>query len=173
MQLQYAKWYDSTAKNILSQRLVVNALVLALFFKAVFAFSSMANASVKLPDDGRNDRYYKYESIRIEWSIHFKNNFAQQVPIVQAFFQNFHQNHRGFQFVVAELFDGTTHVLVDSEKYLKIKEELEKITGKTLPDVTSYCAVKVKEKAKSFQGFQSHKNFSLSLKNWNDKIKAR
>lgn len=134
----------------------------------------MANASAKeLPNDGRNDRYYKFESIRIEWKIHFENNFAQQVPIVSAFFQNFHRNHRGFQFTVAELFDGTTHVLVDSEKYLKIKEELEKITRRSLPKVTSYCVVKVKEKAKSFQGFQSHRNFSLSLKNSNDKIKAR
>ena len=133
----------------------------------------MANASLKLPDDGRSDRYYKYESIRIEWSIHFKDNFAQQEPIVSAFFQNFHRNHRGFQFVVAELFDGTAHVLVDSEKYLKIKKELEKITGKDLPNVTNYCVVKVKEKSKSFQGFQSHRNFSLSLKNSNDKIKAR
>ena len=133
----------------------------------------MANASAKMPNDGRSDRYYKFESIRIEWKVHFENNFAQEVSAVSAFFQNFHRNHRGFQFVVAELFDGTTHVLVDSEKYLQNKEELEKLTGRSLPRVTSYCVVKVKEKAKSFQGFQSHRNFSLSLKNSNDKIKAR
>ena len=145
---------------------------MAIFLKAV-VFSSMANAFVNLPDDGKSDRYYKFESIRIEWNIHFKNNFVQQVPIVSAFFHNFHRKHPGFQFVVAELFDGTTHVLVDSEKYLKIKEELEKITRRSLPNVTSYCVVKVNEKAKSFEGFQSHRNFSLSLKNSNDKIKAR
>ena len=146
---------------------------MAIFLKAVFVSSSMANASVKIPDHGRSDRFYKFESIRIEWRIHFENNFSQQVPIVSAFFQDFHRNHRGFQFVVAELFDGTTHVLVDSEKYFSIKEELEKITGRSLPKVTDYCVVKVKEKAKSFQSFQSHRNFSLSLKKSNDKIKAR
>lgn len=155
-----------TQPNILSQPV-------AIFLNAVFQISSMANAFVKSPDDGRSDRYYKFESIRIEWNIHFKNNFAQQVPIVLDFFQNFHRNHRGFQFVVAELFDGTTHVLVDSEKYLNIKEELEARTGKVLPNVTSYCAEKVKDKAKTFQGSQSHRNFSLSLKTSNDKIKAR
>ena len=126
-----------------------------------------------MPDDERYLRYYKYESIRIEWGKHFKNNFAGEEHVVQAFFKNFHRNHRGFQFVIAELFDGTTHVLVDSEKYLKIKEELEEQTGKVLPNVTNYCAEKVKEKAKTFQGFQSHRDFSLSLKNSNDKIKAR
>ena len=133
----------------------------------------MANASVKLPDDERDVRYHKYESIRIEWSNHFKDKFAKQAHIAQAFFKNFHRNHRGFQFVVAELFDGTTHILVEAGKYLKIKEELEKITGRSLPDVSNVSDVKVKERAKSFRDFQSHKDFSLSLKTANDKIKAR
>ena len=133
----------------------------------------MANASVKLPDDGRYVRYHKYESIRIEWSNHFKNNFAKQEHIVQAFFKNFHLNHRGFQFVVAELFDGTTHILVDSSKYREIKEELEKKTGRSLPEVSNVSDVKVKDRARSFRNFQSHRDFSLSLKMANDKIKAR
>lgn len=133
----------------------------------------MANASVKIPDNGRYVRYHKYESIRIEWSNHFKNKYAKQEHIVQAFFKNFHLTHRGFQFVVAELFDGTTHVLVESGKYLKIKDELEKITGRSLPDVSNVSDVKVKERARSFCNFQSHRDFSLSLKMANDKIKAR
>lgn len=133
----------------------------------------MANASVKLPDDGRYVRYHKYESIRIEWSNYFKNQYPRQEHIAQAFFKNFHRNHRGFQFTVAELFDETTHILVEAGKYLKIKEELEKITGRSLPDVSNVSDVKVKERAKSFHDFQSHRDFSLSLKRANDKIKAR
>ena len=133
----------------------------------------MANASVKIPDDGRYVRYHKYESIRIEWMNHFKNKYAKQEHIVQAFFKNFHLTHRGFQFVVAELFDGTTHVLVESGKYLKIKDELEKMTERSLPDVSNVSDVKVKERARSFCNFQSHRDFSLSLKMANDKIKAR
>ena len=130
----------------------------------------MANAPVKLPDDERYVRYHKYESMRIEWSNHFKNDYPKQEHIVQAFFKNFHRNHRGFQFVVAELFDGTTHILVEAGKYLKIKEELEKITGRSLPDVSSGSYVKVQERAKSFHDLQSYRDFSLSLKMENDKI---
>ena len=133
----------------------------------------MANAFAKFSEEDRYVRYHKYESIRIEWSNHFKNKDAKQEQIVQAFFKNFHRNHRGFQFVVAELFDGTTHLLVESGKYLKIKDELEKITGRSLPDVSNVSDVKVKDRARSFHNFQSHRDFSLSLKMANDKIKAR
>ena len=152
---------------------VVNATTLLVSFRTSFNFSTMASASVKSPGDGRYDRYHKYESIRIEWSNYFKNNFAKEEPFVFAFFKNFHRNHRGFQFVVAELFDGTTHVLVDSEKYLAIKEELEQKTGRSLPDVSNTSDVKVKQKGRSFPDSKSYRDFSLPLKNANDRIKAR
>lgn len=138
-----------------------------------YMYSTMASVLAKSPGDGRYDRYHKYESIRIEWSNHFKKSFPKQEPIVFAFFKNFHRNHRGFQFVVAELFDGTTHVLVHSEKYAEIKEELEQKTGQSLPDVSNVSDVKVKQKGRSFPDLKSYSDFSLSLKAANDRIKAR
>ena len=125
----------------------------------------MASSVVKSAGAGRYDRYHKYESMRIEWTKH--------TSTASAFFQNFHRSHPGFQFAIAELFDGTTHILVSAEKYDVIKDELEKKTGRTLPDVSNVSDVKIKEERKSFPNSQSHRDFSMSLKAGNDRIKAR
>lgn len=117
--------------------------------------------------------FHKYESIRIEWTKHFENNYINQAHIVKGFFKTFHRTHKGFQFVVAELFDGTTHPVVRAEDYKAIKEELQRRTGKNLPEVSYVSDVKIKEERKSFTDFDTFRDFSMSLKNENDKIRRR
>lgn len=119
------------------------------------------------------DHFHKYESIRIEWTKHFERNYFQQAHTVKGFFKTFHRTHKRFQFVVAELFDGTTHPLVRAEDYRAIKEELERRTTKTLPEVSFVQDVKIKDERKSFADFESYRDFSMSLKNENDKIRRR
>ena len=151
----------------------MNAIVLPIYLSKLF-FSTMASSLVKSAGDRRYDRYHKYESIRIEWTKYFENKFPRQKHIVSSFFPNFHRNHPGFQFVIAALnFDGTTHVLVSAEKYEVIKDELEKKTGRSLPDVSNVSDVKIKEERKSFPNYQSYMDFSMPLKTGNDRIKAR
>lgn len=117
--------------------------------------------------------FHKYESIRIEWTKHFENNCFDEAHIVKGFFKTFHRTHKGFQFVVAELFDGTTHLVVRADDYQGIKEELERRTKKNLPKVSHVSGVKIKEERKSFPDFESHREFSMSLKSENDKIRQR
>lgn len=133
----------------------------------------MANRNVKLPGDRGYGRYHKYESIRIEWTKFFEGNFSEQRPIVAGFFKNFHRNHRGFKFVIAEDFDGTTHPLVSAEKYVEIKKELEEKTGQTLPKVSNTSDVKIKEEGRSFPDLQTYVKYIKALKPENDQIKVR
>jgi len=119
------------------------------------------------------DRFHKYESIRIEWTKYFEKNYFDQAHTVKGFFKTFHRTHKGFQFVVAELFDGTTHPLVRADDYQAIKEELERRTGKTLPEVSNVSDVKIKDERKSFTDLESYRDFSMSLKEENDKIRRR
>lgn len=156
------------------QRLGVNAIVLPIYPSELF-FSTMASCLVKSAGDKGHDRYHKYESIRIEWIKYFKNNFPGQEKIVSDFFYHFHRNHPRLQFMIAERFDGTTHVVVSVKEYVGIKDELERKTGQSLPDV-SYIYdrdAKIKEERKSFPNYKSYKDFSTPLKVKNDKIKAR
>ena len=133
----------------------------------------MASSHVKSPGDRGYGRYHKYESMRIEWTIFFEQNFPGQKRIVADFFKNFLRNHRGFLFVIGEVFDGTTHALVSAEKYADIKVELEKKTGRSLPEVSNTSAVKIKDDGRSFPDFQTFLAFSKSLKAENDKTKFR
>ena len=118
------------------------------------------------------DRFHKYESIRIEWTRYFEKNYFEQVHIVKGFFKTFHRTHKGFQFVIAELFDGTTHPLVRAEDYQPVKEELERRTSKTLPEVSNVSDVRIKDERK-FTDFESYREFSMSLKVQNDAIRQR
>ena len=93
--------------------------------------------------------------------------------MAEDFFKNFFRNHRGFQFVIAEIFDGTTHPLVSAEKFADLKNELERETGQSLPEVSNTSDVKVKEERRSFSDLHTYINFSKSLKAANDQIKVR
>ena len=72
------------------------------------------------------ERFFKYKSIRIEWIKYFENDF----------FYGFHKNHRQLVYTVAKIFDGTTHVLVDSDDFIKIKNELEKKLYRNQPIIS-------------------------------------
>ncbi|KAJ7394126.1 hypothetical protein OS493_003804 [Desmophyllum pertusum] len=90
------------------------------------------------------------------------------------FFHHFHRNHPRLPFMIGELFDGTTHVVVSVEEYVGIKDELQRKTRQSLPDV-SYINdrdVTIKEERKSFPHYQSYRDFSMPLKVENDRIKA-
>ena len=134
------------------------------------------NSAVAAPAESEKinrDRFHKYESIRIEWTKYFEKNYFDQAHIVKGFFKTFHRTHKGFQFVIAELFDGTTHPLVRADDYQAVKEELERRTGKALPEVSNVSDVRIKEERKSFTDLESYRDFSMSLKDQNDKIKRR
>lgn len=133
----------------------------------------MASRNEKSPGDRRYGRYYKYESIRFEWRKYFEENHPRQRYMAEDFFKNFFRNHRGFQFVIAEIFDGTTHPLVSAEKFADLKNELERKTGQSLPEVSNTSDVKVKEERRSFSDLHTYINFSKSLKAANDQIKVR
>ncbi|XP_058970005.1 uncharacterized protein [Pocillopora verrucosa] len=133
----------------------------------------MASRNEKSPGDRRYGRYYKYESIRFEWRKFFEENHPRQRYMAEDFFKNFFRNHRGFQFVIAEIFDGTTHPLVSAEKFADLKNELERKTGQSLPEVSNTSDVKVKEERRSFSDLHTYINFSKSLKAANDQIKVR
>ena len=133
--------------------------------------SAVAAAAISEKID--RDHFHKYESIRIEWTKYFEKNYFDQAHTVKGFFKTFHRTHKGFQFVIAELFDGTTHPLVRAEDYQAVKEELERRTGKTLPEVSYVSDVKVKDERKSFTHFDCYQDFSMSLKDQNDTIRRR
>lgn len=133
----------------------------------------MASRNEKSPGDRRYGCYYKYESIRFEWRKFFEENHPRQRYMAEDFFKNFFRNHRGFQFVIAEIFDGTTHPLVSAEKFADLKNELERKTGQSLPEVSNTSDVKVKEERRSFSDLHTYINFSKSLKAANDQIKVR
>ena len=135
----------------------------------------MAEASASSPtNSGKialdHGKFYKYESIRIEWTKHFENHNFDEVHVVKRFF---HHTHRQLRFVVAKLFDETTHLVVRADDYRWIKEELERRTKKSLPEVSHVSGVKILRSRKSFLDSESHLEFSMSLKNNNDKIRHR
>ena len=136
----------------------------------------MAEASASSPtNSGKialdHGKFFKYESIRIEWTKHFENHYFDEVHVVRGFFKNFHRTHR--RLVVAKLFDETTHLVVRADDYRRIKEELERRTEKSLPEVSHVSGVKILLSRKYFLDSESHLEFSMSLKNMNDKIRHR
>ena len=121
----------------------------------------------------KSNRMYKYESIRIEWILHFQKHHTDYHRTVKNFFDDFHERHKGFQYVIGQIFDGTTHVLVDPDTYRKIKEELERKTGKEVPEVSSVSDVSITNNKVMFENATSYRQFSFSLKIKNDEIKRR
>lgn len=117
---------------------------------------------------------YKYEAMRVKWCCYCCEEESSRVAnSVKNFFKFFHRNHRNFTFVVGQLFDGTIHLLVKPAKYLEIKDEIEEQIGITLPDVAQIRNATILKKQKSFQDFQSFKDFCISLRDENDEIIRR
>ena len=123
---------------------------------------------------GNSDVLYKYESMRIKWSRCFEEVRNDHVAdSIKTFFGNFHRNHRGFTFVVGELYDGTTHLFVKQSKYRQIKNEIEERVDETLPDVAQFRDVTIIKRRISFQGFQSYRDFGNILKEKNLEVERR
>ena len=123
---------------------------------------------------GNSDVLYKYESMRIKWSRCFEEVRNDHVAdSIKTFFRNFHRNHRGFTFVVGELYDGTTHLFVKQSKYRQIKNEIEERVDETLPDVAQFRDVTIIKRRISFQGFQSYRDFGNILKEKNLEVERR
>ena len=116
---------------------------------------------------------YKYESMRVKWSRCFKDESPRVAPSIKNFFQHFYRNHRNFNFVVGEMFDDTIHLLVKPSNFRQIKAEIELQIGKTLPEVAQMRDVKVLRQRKTFQDFQSFKNFCKLLRDENREIVRR
>ena len=121
--------------------------------------------------------FFKYESIRIEWTKHFEKERWRELGIVKDFFYGFHKNHRQLVYTVAKIFDGTTHVLVDSDDFIKIKKELERKTGKSLPkphdiEPKNEQEFVVKER-RTFPSHDAYRSYSLQLKSQNDAVRQR
>ncbi|CAH3033258.1 unnamed protein product [Porites lobata] len=123
---------------------------------------------------GNSDVLYKYESMRIKWSRCFEEVRNDHVAdSIKTFFRNFHRNHRGFTFVVGELYDGTTHLFVKQSRYRQIKNEIEERVDETLPDVAQFRDVTIIKRRISFQGFQSYRDFGNILKEKNLEVERR
>ena len=75
--------------------------------------------------------------------------------------------------MVGELFDDSIHLLVSPDQYNRIKEEIEKKVGETLPDVSRSRDVIIKARGKSFPNLQSFKNYSKTLNEQNKEIEKR
>lgn len=116
--------------------------------------------------------FYKYESMRTKWSRFFDQGNAK-AGTIRTFFNTFHKNHRGFTYVVGELFDESIQLLVSPDQYNQIKEEIEKKVGETLPDVSRSRDVIIKARGKSFPNLQSFKNYSKTLNEQNKEIEKR
>ena len=71
------------------------------------------------------------------------------------------------------MFDDTVHLLVKPRNYRQIKEEIEEEIGETLPEVAQMKDVNILRKRKTFQDFQSFKNFCKLLRDENSKIVRR
>ena len=78
---------------------------------------------------------YKYESMRTKWCRWFEGSDPWAANWIKKFFKYFYRDHRNFKFVVGELFDGKTFLLVKPTMYEQIKEEIEEEIDETLPDV--------------------------------------
>ena len=116
---------------------------------------------------------YKYESMRVKWSRCFEEENPRVARSIKNFFQYFCRNHTNFSFVVGQMFDDTSYLLVKPRNYRQIKEEIEEQIGETLPDVAEIRDATVLKKRKTFQDFQSFKNFCKLLRDENSEIVRR
>jgi len=116
---------------------------------------------------------YKYESMRVKWSRCFEDESPRVARSIKNFFQYFYRNHRNFNFVVGEMFDDTTHLLVKPRNFRQIKAEIEGQIGETLPEIAQMRDVKVVRQRKAFPDYQSFKNFCKLLKDENREIVRR
>ena len=109
---------------------------------------------------------YKYESMRLKWSRCFEENDPQGADWVKTFFRdrNFYRKHKHFTFVIGELVDGTTQLLVQPATYRRIKEEIEEGIDETLPEVRQITDATIIEEEKTFQDFQSFADFRNAQK---------
>ena len=109
-----------------------------------------------------------------QWSRCFEEVRNDHVAdSIKTIFRNFHRNHRGFTFVVGELYDGTTHLFVKQSKYWQIKNEIEERVDETLPDVAQFRDVTIIKRRISFQGFQSYRDFDNVLREKNLEVERR
>ena len=116
---------------------------------------------------------YKYESMRVKWSRCFEEENPRAASSIKNFFQYFYRNHRNCKFVVGQMFDGTVHLLVKPDKYRQIKEEIEEQIDEDLPDVAQIRDATILKNKKTFQDFQSFKNFCKTLRDENSEIIRR
>ena len=116
---------------------------------------------------------YKYESMRVKWSRCFEDENPRAARSIKNFFQYFYRNHKNFSFVVGQMFDDTSYLLVKPRNYRQIKEEIEEQIGETLPEVAEIRDATVLRKRKTFQDFQSFKDFCKLLRNENNEIVRR
>ena len=140
-----------------------------------YASTNIRVVTMAATQQSSETRFFKYESIRIEWTKHFEKEHWRELGIVKDFFYGFHKNHRQLVYTVAKIFDGTTHVLVDSDDFIKIKNELERKTGKSLPkphDVSAGVEFAVKER-RTFPSHDAYMNYSRQLKSQNDAVKQK
>ena len=103
----------------------------------------------------------------------FEEESPRVARSIKNFFQYFYRNHTDFNFVVGQMFDDTVHLLVKPRNYRQIKEEIEEEIGETLPEVAQMKDVNILRKRKTFQDFQSFKNFCKLLRDENSKIGRR
>ena len=71
------------------------------------------------------------------------------------------------------MFDDTSYLLVKRRNYCQIKEEIEEQIGETLPEVAEIRDATVLRKRKTFQDFQSFKDFCKLLRDENNEIVRR
>lgn len=137
-------------------------------YKGIFRLGFLYNMTSVNPNI-----LYKYESMRVKWCRSFEEESPRVARSIKNFFQYFYRNHRNFNFVVGQMFDGTIHLLVKPRNYRQIKEEIEEQIGETLPEVAQIRDVTVLRKRKTFQDFQSFKDFCNSLRDENSEIVRR
>ena len=122
---------------------------------------------------GSSNIFYKYESMRVKWSRCFEESNPYEADWIKNYFKYFYRNHRTFTFAVGELFDGTTHLLVEPARYQQIKEEIEDEIEENLPEVAQVRNATIKRRRKLFPDFQSFKDCSKALKDENIEIERR
>ena len=121
-----------------------------------------------------SDRMYKYESIRVELIKYFEGNYFFAAETVKDYFYNFHRRHTRFQFFITQIFDGTTHVLVDGNGYTAIKEELERKTGCSILEKVSHLGPPLKVLlVRAFPSHQAYRDCFNKLKMGNETLYAK
>lgn len=74
---------------------------------------------------------------------------------------------------MGQIFDDTSYLMVKPRNYRQIKEEIEEQIEGTLPEVAEIRDATVLRKRKTFQDFQSFKDFCKLLRDENNEIVRR